>query len=146
MSVGEVCTREFVTARADDSLATVARLMIDEHVGMVVVVAGHTGPPLPIGVITDRDVVRTMLKQGGTLDEIRVADVLTPDPLILPEDESVPEAIDRLRARGVRRAPVLGEHGALIGVVPVDDLFAWLAAQLDHLAKLVELQPRIERT
>jgi CBS domain-containing protein len=144
MSVGEVCTREFVTARKDEPLASAARLMLDEHVGMVLVVEDPGAMPVPIGVVTDRDIVRCLVRNGGSLDSLRVREALTPEPLVLLEEEDVPQAIDRLRARGVRRAPVVDRHGVLIGVVSVDDLFAWLAGQLDHLARLVESQPRHE--
>lgn len=145
MSVGEVCTREFVTARKDESLATAARLMLDEHVGMVLVVDDHGGPSFPAGVVTDRDIVRALVRRGGDLDSLTIGDALTPDPLVLLEEDEVSQAVDRLRERGVRRAPVIDRHGTLIGVVSVDDLFAWLAGQLDHLARLVELQPGAER-
>lgn len=145
MSVGEVCTREFVTLRKNESLGTAAKLMLDEHVGMVLVVDDPVGSPVPIGVVTDRDIVRCLVRNAGTLDALRVAEALTPEPLVLLEEDDVAQAIDRLRARGVRRAPVVDRHGVLIGVVSVDDLFAWLAAQLDQLARLIELQPSLER-
>lgn len=145
MSVGEVCTREFVTVRKDEPLATAAKLMLDEHVGMVLVIDDPGASPVPIGVVTDRDVVRCLVRNGGSLDEVLVGNALTPEPLVLLEEDDVAQAIDRLRARGVRRAPVVDRHGVLIGVVSVDDLFAWLAGQLDHLARLVEMQPTLER-
>jgi CBS-domain-containing membrane protein len=44
----------------------------------------------------------------------------------------------------VRRAPVVSEHGALIGIVSTDDLFAMVARELVQLARLVTLQPRQE--
>jgi CBS domain-containing protein len=145
MSVGEVCTREFVTVRKDEQLSTAARLMLDEHVGMALVVDDRGASPVPIGVVTDRDIVRCLVRNGGSLEDVRVRDALTPEPLVLLEEDDVAQAIDRLRARGVRRAPVVDRHDVLIGVVSVDDLFAWLAGQLDHLARLVEAQPSLER-
>jgi CBS domain-containing protein len=145
MSVGEVCTREFVTVRRDEQLSTAARLMLDEHVGMALVVDDRGASPVPIGVVTDRDIVRCLVRNGGSLEDVRVRDALTPEPLVLLEEDDVAQAIDRLRARGVRRAPVVDRHDVLIGVVSVDDLFAWLAGQLDHLARLVEAQPSLER-
>jgi CBS domain-containing protein len=145
MSVGEVCTREFVTVRKDESLATAAKLMLDEHVGMALVVDDPGASPVPIGVVTDRDVVRCLVRNDGNLNDVLVRSALTPEPLVLLEEDDVAQAIDRLRARGVRRAPVVDRHGVLIGVVSVDDLFAWLAGQLDHLARLVEMQPTLER-
>jgi CBS domain-containing protein len=145
MSLGEICTREFVTARREEPLTTAAQLMIDEHVGMVLVVEDHGGPIFPVGVLTDRDLVRALVKRGGAFDSLRVGDVMTRDPVVLREDEPVPEAVDRLRSNAVRRAPVIDEHGVLVGVVSVDDLLGWLASQLGHLAHFVQQQPALER-
>jgi CBS domain-containing protein len=66
---------------------------------------------------------------------------MTPDPLVLSEDDAVEEALGRMRARGVRRAPVTTAHGLLAGMVSTDDLISQLARELSALAHLLDLQP-----
>ncbi len=48
----------------------------------------------------------------------------------------------RLHQRGVRRAPVVGASGDLVGIVSTDDLLGIIAEQLCSLARLVERQTR----
>ena len=97
--------------------------------------------PVPVGMITDRDITRAQLDSGRDLCELSSEEIMTRDPLVLCEDEAVEEGLGRMRARGVRRAPVATVHGTLIGVVSSDDLIAQLARELSALARLLDLQP-----
>ena len=55
MAIGEICSREVVFIARSESCAQAARLMRENHVGSVVVVAKAGAPVMPIGMITDRD-------------------------------------------------------------------------------------------
>ena len=69
---------------------------------------------------------------------------MTRNPLEINEEDSLSRAIQSLRARGVRRAPVISSTGALVGLVSTDDLLACVARELMHLGRLVAQQPRQE--
>jgi CBS domain-containing protein len=140
MSVGRVCSRETVICRGGESLATVARLMTERHVGSVVVVDDHGGAVFPIGMLTDRDIVRAALSAGRSLEQMTALAAATPDPLVVREDDDLAEALDLMLRRGVRRAPVIDRSGALVGIVAVDDLVGYLGEQIAKLARLVETQ------
>jgi CBS domain containing-hemolysin-like protein len=70
---------------------------------------------------------------------------MTADPLLLPEDTDLDEAMNRMLLQGVRRAPVIDAHGSLIGLISTDDLILQMARELGSLARLLELQPAVER-
>jgi CBS domain-containing protein len=118
--------------------------MCDMHVGTVVVIDDHGGRDFPIGIITDRDMLRTQLNRSTDLFCLSVGEAYTPDPLCLTEDTGVAESLERMKARGVRRAPVVDAAGQLVGIVSTDDLLAYLAEQLSVMAKLLESQPKRE--
>lgn len=52
-----------------------------------------------VGVVTDRDIVRASLDLGADIAMAPALKVMTPDPLVLSEVESVETAITRLRER-----------------------------------------------
>lgn len=141
MRVGELCSRDLVAVAPTTPLSEVARLMCERHVGAVVVVKSPMDQPAAIGVITDRDMTRAQLARASELSQIFSDQVMSRDPLVLCEDDGVEEALDRMRARGVRRAPVTTAHGLLLGVISTDDLIAQLARELSALAHLLALQP-----
>jgi CBS domain-containing protein len=57
-----------------------------------------------------------------------------------PIDQDVSEALDSMRARGVRRAPVVDAARSLVGIVSIDDLLGVIARQLSDMARLIERQ------
>ena len=143
--------RDFYTPRArtayrDEPLAEAARVMCDEHVGALVVIDRSDARRHPVGILTDRDIVRGQLRRAADLHCLTVGDVMTPDPLVLPIHLEATEAIEALDARAVRRAPVVDASGSLAGMVTLDDLVPVLAQELGGLASLMGSQSRREGT
>jgi CBS domain-containing protein len=114
--------------------------MYEDRVGTVIVTRSPIDRPVPVGIITDRDVVRAQLHHAADLSRLRAADVMTRDPVTVNESDSIEEALRRLRERGVRRAPVLDSSGALRGIVSTDDLLVQLALEVASLGRLLERQ------
>jgi CBS domain-containing protein len=145
MNIGELCSRDLVSAPAGTSLRKVAQLMKDEHVGIVVITKAPAEEPVAAGVVTDRDLACAMLDRAGDFARMRAEEVMAREPLVLCEDDSVETAIRKLRDRGVRRAPVVSSRGRLVGLISTDDLVAHVAGELAGLARLLEQQPARER-
>jgi CBS domain-containing protein len=145
MLVGTLCSRHPVTVPTGAPISDVALLMRDEHIGAVIVTDGSRGGPRVIGMITDRDIVRAQLERTADLSRLSAGEVMTRNPLVIGEEESVDGAIAHLRARGVRRAPVVAIDGTLVGLISTDDLLANVVRKLIGLAEIVGWQRRIER-
>lgn len=132
-------------AKPDQALADAVRIMLESHVGSLIVVEPHGTVRRPIGILTDRDIVRGQLRLSADLFCLTVADVMTPDPLIIRANLGVTEAIEAMRDRGVRRAPVVDDAGSLLGVITLDDLLPVLASELEELSTLIGGQARHEQ-
>jgi|SRR5581483_365539 len=146
MQVGEMCSRGVVYVSENAPLREVAVAMNERQVGAIVVVLSRgTSQPEAVGIITDRDIVRAQLEHVADLSRVRVADVMTPAPFTLSTDEPLENAIELMRTRGVRRAPVLDAQKTLVGFVSTDDLIAELARQLGTLGRLLERPPNQTR-
>jgi CBS domain-containing protein len=118
--------------------------MGDQHVGAIIVSEGDPERPRPIGMITDRDIIRAQYERTADLSRLSAGQVMSRNPLVISEQESVDGAIAHLRARGVRRAPVVAPDGALVGLISTDDLLANIARKLVNLAEIVGWQRRVE--
>jgi CBS domain-containing protein len=57
MKVGNFCNRDVVITDRDTSILDAAKLMRHHHVGDIVVVENLSKGNIPIGIITDRDIV-----------------------------------------------------------------------------------------
>jgi CBS domain-containing protein len=139
-----LCHPEVRLAYRDQALAQAAQAMYECHVGALIVVERSDARRHPVGILTDRDIVRGQLTRATDLFCLTVEDVMTPNPLTLAGKLGLTEAIEALNARSVRRAPVLDESGALLGIVTLDDLLPAVARQLSELASLMSLQAQAE--
>lgn len=134
MSVGQFCNREVIVARRNDPVPDLARLMREYHVGDLVVVESIDAP-VPVGIVTDRDLVVTVLAEEVDPASLTAGDIMTSALLIARESDSLWDVLKRMRARGVRRVPVVDDrHGRLVGIITVDDVLEVLAEELLTLA------------
>ncbi len=146
MSIQSLCKYAVVTVGPQEDLSAAARLMREKHVGYLVVVEpSRHGGSTPVGVITDRDIVVSVVVQEVNPRTLTVADVMSREPLVLDQDLSVDAALARLRKRGVRRAPVVAANGGLVGVLSIDDVLGHVASQLDSIAGSIRKEQHIER-
>lgn len=142
MNVGRVCTREVVFVHESESLHAATELMRNKRVGSVVVCKEAESQRLPVGMITDRDVAMAALQSEGRLAGILARQAMSRNPLVIPEEEDVADALERMRSHGVRRAPVVGTDGTLVGLISIDDLLDVLVEQLSSIVHLIARQMR----
>ena len=147
MLLRDLCTPDAVACGPDSSVLHAARLMRQHHVGDVVVVEDMATDPSPIGVVTDRDIVVEVL--GRELDPARVTlrQIMRTPAVIASTSEDVAAAVERMKAHGVRRIPVVDESSRLAGILCLDDLLKRLAADAATLAEVIAReQDREHRT
>jgi len=137
MNVGEICNRTVVVAKRDMVLSEAAHLMREHHVGSLVIVDEREKGRVPVGIVTDRDIVVAVVAEGVDPRKIAVGEVMRPELVTVGEAESVFDALRLMRGRGVRRVPVLAADGALAGIVTVDDLLEIVAEQLGQLVRAI---------
>jgi CBS domain-containing protein len=144
MAIGEICNREVVVVTRETTVAEAARLMREHHVGDVIVVMEEGGQRTPVGILTDRDVVVEVVAIGLNPSTLTVAEIMVPELATVQEKTGVFEAIRYMRDKGVRRMPIVGEDGVLIGILALDDLLELLAEELGALARLVSREQNKE--
>ncbi len=137
MPLGEICNREVVFITREGSIRDAIGLMRNHHVGAVVVVDEIQGRRLPVGVLTDRDIVLELLAKDVELGRVSVGDMMSRELLTAREEDDIMDTIKRMRSAGVRRLPVIDNEGCLVGIVTVDDLIDLIAEQLTDLTRLI---------
>jgi CBS domain-containing protein len=141
MNVGRLCKRQAVTVTPQEELVCAAELMREKHIGYLVVVEQYGRP---VGVLTDRDIVISVVAKRADPSRLTVADVMTRDPATADEGESVDGALRTMRRMGVRRLPVIGPKGLLAGILSLDDVLDALAAELAEVSGAIRNERHIE--
>lgn len=143
MRLAEICSSPVFVAHPGQSLAEAAREMRTQDVGALVVVAPGDAPQRPLGILTDRDILRGQVHQAADLHCLTVGDVMTCRPVCIHANEEITEVATALASHGVRRAPVINDSGALVGIVTLDDLLPLIAEQVKALADTATPRPRL---
>jgi CBS domain-containing protein len=145
MEVGKLCTVDTVCCTCADSVQSAALLMRKHHVGDVVVVDEPDGERTPVGIVTDRDIVVSVITLGLDPLGLQVGDIMSDDLLVAQAHDDVTVVIERMRLRGIRRVPVVDDDGLLAGIVSADDLLGFLAQEMEDLARISPYQQQHER-
>jgi len=147
MNVGKLCQTNLVTVRPFDELTAAAQLMREKHVGYLIVVepAMQEGTMKPVGVLTDRDIVVGVIARDIDPRTLRVSDVMTRSPVVTAKSDTVQKAVQEMRRIGIRRIPVIGDRGELVGVLSLDEVIDALAVELQDVAGSIRSEQIVER-
>jgi CBS domain-containing protein len=137
MSISTICNHEVITVKADATVFEAAQLMRHHHVGDVVVIKDNQGKSVPLGIVTDRDLVIEVVATELDCKVMTVSDIMVRHLSVVKESAGIFETIKIMTSKGVRRLPVVDEHGVLTGIVTLDDLLILLSNEMGSLSKLV---------
>lgn len=145
MNISDICTTDTISCNRDETVQGAALMMRKHHVGDLVVVDGADGEAIPAGIVTDRDIVVSVVALGLDPASLQVGDIMSDDLLTCREEDDVYQTIEHMRLRGIRRVPVVNANGALTGIVSVDDLLEFLAEEMGDLSRISGSQQAHER-
>lgn len=137
MSAGRICTRVTHTAVPDETVRAAATRMDREGVGTLVVVDGASRP---VGIVTDRDLAVRCVGRGLDPDESRVSTVMSAPVSSVHEDTPIESALRTMAGARIRRCPVIGTDGTLVGLLALDDVLDLLAEEVEAIGALVRMQ------
>jgi len=120
--VADVMVSEVVTAAMDASLLEVAELMADHQVSCVVICENVGDRPLPIGLVTERDIIQ-FHSLALDLTQTQANEVMSSPLFTLSPAASLWEAHETMNKQRVRRLIVVGREGEMRGIVSQTSLF-----------------------
>jgi len=144
MTVSAVCNHNVATIERSASVVDAAVRMRAEHVGDLIVVDQRATRRVPVGILTDRDIVVAVVAKGVSPNAVTVGDAMSGKLLTVNQDNGIEHALRDMRRAGVRRAPVVDSSGELVGVLSIDDVIDHLAVELGHIADIIRLGQQTE--
>lgn len=144
MPISDLCSKNFSSIERSASLQKAAQLMKNENVGGLVVVESN-GKKKPVGILTDRDIVLSMVAENLPLST-RVEDVMSKDIVQVKQSQGIQEAVREMEAKDVRRLIVVDAQGNVCGLVSNDDILRLVASELNSLGQLATHSVKHEKT
>lgn len=141
MRVERVYTRKVLATTRSASISEAAAAMRRFRVGALLVMEdGASGTAPPVGIVTDRD----LALEGFASETLTVGAAMTPVVATVREDADVHEALETMRAHGVRRLIVTDGRGKVRGILSVDDIVDGLSADLAAAAAVLRGEIRLD--
>ena len=129
--------RDIVVVSPDDSVKKAVDMMASKGIGCVISVEGNK----PLGIITERDIVRKVVHKKRDPEKTLVRDVMSRKIISLDSGRSIQDAVDTLEKKRIKKLPII-EHDKLIGIVTMTDLLISLGGieseESENLKKLVK--------
>ena len=116
-----------VTIDPDSTVLDAARTLVDHNIGAVVVVEEGA----PVGILSERDILRLTSQNPQELDRTSVADIMTRDIVFAAEADSLAAAMESMTMHRIRHLPV-AEEKALVGMVSIGDVVNALRAEFEE--------------
>ncbi len=121
MQVREIMTTDPACCMPTTGLSEVARMMIENDCGEIPVIENESSR-LPIGVVTDRDIVCRIIASGLNPLELTAADCMSKPCVTVTPDMSLEECCRILEDNKIRRVPVVDDRGSCCGIVALADI------------------------
>ncbi len=141
ISVGEFMTKDLVTVREADDLALAEALLKLGGIRHLPVVRDRK----LVGILTQRDVLRSGLSGNASAREIAVSEVMTKEPTSVRPSLGLSSAARLMLERKFGCLPVCEDDGTLVGIVTEADFVRFAAdvvRDLDFVAEAVRSQER----
>ncbi len=119
-TVSELMTKNVAAVRTSDPLSSAAKLMWDRDCGVVPVI--DAGNERVLGMITDRDICMAAWMKGRSPGDISVSEAMSPKLYSCGPQDSIMVAENMMRAKQIRRLPVIDGNGRLVGILSLADI------------------------
>jgi CBS domain-containing protein len=139
MVAKDIMKTNVVTVPPSTLVTEAATMMREENIGSLVVVGVDKKL---LGIITDRDIVVSVVANSESPLEVLVGDVMTSELITVQENESIFEVLRVLGKNSIRRVPVM-RGGRLVGIVSVDDLIVLVVTELSNLASALSSTSKV---
>lgn len=123
IKIEEWMSKPVKTCKKEVLLREAIEIMDSNNIGVLAVTEGDK----PIGVLTERDILRRVVAKGVDIDKIRVEEIMTKNPVTVSHESSILEATRLMSENNFRRLLVVNK-GKLVGVVTAKDVIEVLSA------------------
>jgi signal-transduction protein with cAMP-binding, CBS, and nucleotidyltransferase domain len=111
--VKEIMTTQLTSARITETISRVVEIMVTADIGRVII----TDADVPVGIFTEKDVLKRVANKGIDLQQTSIREVMTSPIQAVAEETHILEALGRMYQGNFRHLLVRGRRGTIVGIV-----------------------------
>ncbi len=119
--------------RTESTAREAASLMVERDVGCLIVSSDQG----PVGLITERDILRKVTALGKNPERVRVRDIMSVPLVSVTLETSIGDAAKKMMDNQIKRLAVVGSDGTFLGLVTMTDIVRWVAKQKELSESLI---------
>jgi CBS domain-containing protein len=137
LSVSSFMTRDVKTEKEDQNVLAACRIMHENNIGSVIIVKKDDKNNIkPVGIITERNVVRLLGSLNPSLLQIPLRDIMSKPVITISINSSVRDAIQTMQQKNIRRL-VISDGERMVGIITDKDVFRSIMNSQDLIPSLL---------
>lgn len=124
ISVGSILSDNALVVDASSPVATVVDRMTESQSSAAVILAGKA----PLGIFTERDVLRRVVGMGLDTNQTQIKEVMTTPLFTMGEGSMVGAVMGQMYRRDIRNMPIVGAQGEFTGLVSMPEVLRYARA------------------
>jgi signal-transduction protein with cAMP-binding, CBS, and nucleotidyltransferase domain len=111
--VKEIMTTQLTSAKISETISRVVEIMVTADIGRVII----TDADVPVGIFTEKDVLKRVANKGIDLQETSIREVMTSPIQAVAEETHILDALGKMYQGNFRHLLVRGRRGTIVGIV-----------------------------
>ena len=120
--VSTIMSTNVKTATEEETIQTVCKTMYENQIGSIVVVKRTVDGINPIGIITERDIVRQIGSSELFVVQAPIRQIMSTPLVTIGPNNPVRDAIEIMQLKKIRRLPVIDNKGKMVGIITQKDV------------------------
>jgi CBS domain-containing protein len=135
ISISEIINKDVKVIDQEQNIFDTSKVMIDNNIGSVVVIDNNDSKN-PVGIITERDIVRIVSTFSLSDLQVPIRKLMSYPLITLSQNASVLDALKLMYEKNIRRVIIL-EGNTLIGIVTENDIFKLLMSNKELITTVI---------
>ncbi len=125
--------RDVLHINGEKTVLEATELMIDKHVGSVVI----SGSGVIEGIFTERDLMKRVVAKRVDPAMVKIKDVMTKDLITINPEDSATKCLQLMKENNCRHMLVF-EDGSLYGILSLRDMLLLMVGEKEELLSYLE--------
>jgi CBS domain-containing protein len=135
IGISQIINKDVKVIDQEQNIFDTSKVMIDNNIGSVVVILNNDSKN-PVGIITERDIVRIVSTFALSDLQVPIRKLMSYPLITLSQNASILDAMKLMYERNIRRVIIL-EGNTLIGIVTETDIFKLIMSSKELITTVI---------